>query len=63
MLTEDIFGFELLGPDIFLTSLEKHVLWVLIRNAMVRMFAYDTRDLFLAFICIPDRDFSILHWC
>ena len=32
-LTNDIVSFNQLGPDIFLTSHEKHTLWVLIRSA------------------------------
>ena len=35
MLTNDIVSFEQLGPDIFLISPWKHMLWVLIRSALV----------------------------
>ena len=37
-LTNDVVSFEQLGPDIFLISPQKPMLWVLIRSASVRHF-------------------------
>ena len=37
-LTNDIVSFEQMGPDILLISTQKHMLWVLIRSALVRHF-------------------------